>query len=238
MTRSLLIAFALLIGAVPSAAARMTEILAADAIEDRITQELGTQTRLGAGAKLELDNKSVQVEAAGKLAVENLTYEPRSGRVSALIVSETDDGGTERVRVTGSLRYMVALPVLNRYVAPGETIRAGDIDRVTVRSDRIYQAVVAEADELVGRTPRRAIRPQEPVRQADIMMPIVVKKGDLVTVVLETSGLRLTVQAKSNDDGAQGATIHVANTKSGRVLDAIVTGPGMASIPDPSAALR
>jgi flagella basal body P-ring formation protein FlgA len=236
MIRPLLLALVLALAA-GNALARGTEVVYADAIAERVTEELGQRQHLAPGAKLELDNKdlrlTVPAAAGDRLVVENLDFEPKSGRVTAYVASAGDDPSTERLRVTGALRYMIELPVLNRYIAPGERITPRDIDRVAFRSDRIAQAVVADDVELVGRTPRRAIRPQEPVRQVDIMMPIVVKKGDLVTIILETPGLRLTVQGRANDDGAQGSFIHVANTKSGRIIDATVAAPGIVTVSEP-----
>lgn len=221
----LLLALALLLAALP---ARAAGTIGADAIEQRVARALAAQVQLAPSARFELDSRMLRLPApAETLVVENLTYDPRSGRVTAFVAS---DAQAERVRVTGRVQYFTDLPVLNRYVAPGETIAARDIDRVSVRSDRLTQGYVADAADLVGRTPRRVVRPQEPVRQADVALPIVVRKGELVSIVLETGALRLTAQGKATEDGAQGATIRVANTKSGRVLDAVVVGAGTVAV--------
>jgi flagella basal body P-ring formation protein FlgA len=233
MIRTFLLALALAVAlAMPAPAAHAappatvaTQIIGAEVIAERLTEELALRTRLAPGARLELDNKAlsltVPASAPETLSVESLSFEPRSGRVLAWVAA---DG--ERVRVSGAVRTMVELPVLSRYVAPGDVITAGDVERIAFRSDRLNQAVVAEADELVGRTPKRAIRPLEPVRQGDVMLPLVIRKGDLVTIVLETPALRLTAQGKAAEDGSQGATIRVANTKTGRLLEGVVVAPG------------
>ena len=81
---------------------------------------------------------------------------------------------------------------------------------------------VMNSGDLVGRTPRHPIRPGEPIRPTDIQVPILIHKGDLVTIVLQTPTLTLTAQAKALDDGVLGGPIRVTNTRSGRVLDAVV----------------
>jgi flagella basal body P-ring formation protein FlgA len=68
------------------------------------------------------------------------------------------------------------------------------------------------------------------VRVADIQAPVTVRKGELVTIVLETRSMRLTAQGKAAEDGAQGAPIRVSNTKSGRVIEAVVSGPGVVTV--------
>jgi flagella basal body P-ring formation protein FlgA len=235
MIRTLFLACALLAATVTGAAGRIEQVMNSDDIGERIEREIALRARLAPGARLELDNKALRFPASPEtLVVENLSFDQRSGRVSAYVANSADDSA-ERLHITGRMRYLVELPVLNRYIAPGEIITARDIERVEFRSDRINQAVAAEESELIGRTPRRAVRPQEPVRQADIMLPLMVRKGDLVTVVLQTPALRLTAQGKATDDGAQGAVIRVANSKSGRMLDATVVGPGAAIIGGPGA---
>jgi flagella basal body P-ring formation protein FlgA len=127
-------------------------------------------------------------------------------------------------------RRTVELPVLLRYVPPGDTIAADDIGTRTIPVMRLVQAVAAEAEDLLGKTPRRAVRPGQPVRLADIREPLVIRKGELVTIIVETGTMRLTAQGRANDDGAQGQAIRVANTRSGKTLDAVVAGPGTVKI--------
>ncbi|HLJ21485.1 MAG TPA: flagellar basal body P-ring formation chaperone FlgA, partial [Stellaceae bacterium] len=122
------------------------------------------------------------------------------------------------------------VPVPARLLAPGETIAAGDITTVTLRTDRVSADMLLQASDLVGKTPRHQLRPGEPVRQSDVEVPLVIHRGSLVTIVLETPSLRLSAEGKALDDGGTGAVIRVANTKSSRVIDAVVTGPGTVTV--------
>jgi flagella basal body P-ring formation protein FlgA len=61
-------------------------------------------------------------------------------------------------------------------------------------------------------------------------VPALVKRNELVTITLETGSLVLTAQGKAAEEGGKGATIRVTNTKSGRVLDTVVTGPGAVAV--------
>jgi flagellar basal body P-ring formation protein FlgA len=233
LLRLALLALALLAAApAPAAEPPTARTIGADAIADAVVRGLAARQPLG-DARFELDNPALRIRAAedAPLAVERLTLEPRGGRVTAWVAAE----GGEPVRVTGRLRQMVELPVLLRAVSPGETIAAQDVGRITVAADRFLQGYVADAGEVVGKTPRRALRPHEPLRAAELQVPIVVRRGELVALTLETPGLVLTAQGKAAEDGGLGATIRVANTKSGRVVEAVVTGPGAAAIVPPAA---
>jgi flagellar basal body P-ring formation protein FlgA len=184
--------------------------------------------------EIQLDNPALRLavaaEAADTIGIEGLTVDARTGRFSALISAPANDADAERQRVSGRVFRLLKVPTLNRAVAPGEIIRAGDVAFLRLRADRIAGDVVAELGELVGRTPHRPLRAHEPLRAGDIQVPIVVHKGDLVTVFLETPLMRLSAQGKALEDGAMGAAIRIANTKSNRVIDAVVTGPNLASI--------
>ncbi len=216
---------------------RATRSIAADAITRRLLDEIATRQSID-GAEIQLDNPALRLqvpaEAGDAIAVDSLSIDPRSGRLTAMIAAPAGSAEADRARVTGRLIRMVELPVLARPVAPGETIAAQDIESLKLRAERIGADTITDRRELVGKTPRRALRAHEPLHAADVQAPIVVHKGDLVTIVLETPSLRLTAQGKALEDGALGAAIRIANTKSNRVIDATVTGPNLAAVTPPA----
>jgi flagellar basal body P-ring formation protein FlgA len=140
----------------------------------------------------------------------------------------------QRLRLTGRLIRTADLPVLNRPMAPGDEIGPQDIETLRLRTERIGPDVVVDLRELVGKTPRRPLRAHEPLRVGDIQIPVIVHRGDLVTIVLETATMRLTAQGKALDDGGQNANVRIANTKSSRVVDAIVVGPNTVTVGTPA----
>ncbi|HUH84448.1 MAG TPA: flagellar basal body P-ring formation chaperone FlgA [Stellaceae bacterium] len=216
---------------------RATRVIGTDAVISRLLDEIGRRQSID-GAQLELDDPGFRLvvakEASDAIAVDGLTIDPRSGRFSALVQAPAEDAAAEQQRVTGRLIRMVHLPTLTHALAPGETIAAGDIEIMPLRADRVGADVILEPRELIGKTPRRALRAHEPLHSADVQVPIVVHKGDLVTIVLETRAMRLTTQGKALDDGGLGAAIRVANTKSGRVIDAAVVAGNLVTVAAPA----
>jgi flagellar basal body P-ring formation protein FlgA len=208
---------------------RASQSVPAETIIAALRQELGNRLP-GGQSELTLDNADphlvVPAGAASAILVDALSFDARSGRLSAYITASAGDITTERVRVTGRVRRMLDMPVLNRLVAPGETIAAQDIETIALPADRLTQAFVVGIADLVGKTPKRSLRPGEPIRPSDVQTPIVIRRGELVTVVLQSATLLLTAQAKALEDGAQGQAIRVSNTRSGKTLDATVNGPG------------
>jgi flagellar basal body P-ring formation protein FlgA len=217
--------------------ARATRAIEADAITARLLQEIGTRQSV-AGAEIQLDNPALRLLVAagapGDIAVDNLAIEPRSGRFFAFIAAPAGSVDAQRQRVTGRLIRMIELPVLSRALAPGDTIAAADIETMRVRAERLGSDAVLDRRTLIGKTPRRMLRPHEPLRVGDVQVPLLVHRGDLVTIVLETPTMRLTTQGKALADGAMGAMLQIANTKSNRLIDARVTGANTVAVDAPS----
>jgi len=127
------------------------------------------------------------------------------------------------------------VPMLSHPVAPGAVITAADLTEVMVRRDQLGQDVSSDPKELIGKTPRRPLRAGEPVRLADVQLPILVHKGELVTMLLDTGSLQLTAQGAALEEGAKGALIRVSNAKSSRLLDATIIGSGLVRVIPPDA---
>jgi flagella basal body P-ring formation protein FlgA len=216
---------------------RASQAINADAIALELRRELGGRLPTGA-VEIALDNPGIRlfVPASGSttVAVDGLTYDPRNGRIAAYVSVPDADANAERVHIGGRVFRLIDVPVLTRNVAPGEAIAAGDIQTVSLRAERLNQNYVGNVSDLIGRTPKRSIRPGEPVRPSDIQVPLVVHRNDLVTVTLQSATIMLTAQATALEDGAVGQAIRVNNTRSKKTLDATVTGPGNVALAIPT----
>jgi flagellar basal body P-ring formation protein FlgA len=212
---------------------RATRTISADAIAARLLDEIGAHQSIE-GAEIQLDNATLRLqvgaEAPDGIAVEALNLDARSGRFTAYVVAPAGAADAQRQRLTGRLIRTADLPVLNRPLAPGDTIAPQDIETLRLRTERVGADIVVDLRELIGKTPRRPLRAHEPLSTGDVQVPVVIHRGDLVTIVLETATMRLTAQGKALDDGGQNATIRIANTKSNRVVDAIVVGPNTVTV--------
>ena len=212
---------------------RASREIGTDEISQRLLDALADRTPV-ASAELKLDGAAVHLTVAANdtrpLAVDGLAFDPKSGRFAAVIyVSDTSDPAA-RLRVSGRLVRTAEVPVPTRLLSPGEPIAAGDLATVTLHADRIGPDMLLQPSDLVGKTPRHQLRPGEPVRQSDVQLPVVIHRGTLVTILLETTSLRLSAEGKALDDGSLGGVIRVSNTKSSRVIDAVVAGPGTVTV--------
>jgi flagella basal body P-ring formation protein FlgA len=215
---------------------RASRELGSDAIAQQILTEVQAR-QPAADAEIVLDNPAVTLtvpaEAADAIAVDGLTIDGRSGRVTAIVTAPAGDPAAAHLRVTGRLVFHVEVPVLLHAVAPGAAIAASDVGSVTIRRDRLSADAASDPQQLIGKTPLRTIAAGAPVRLGDVEQPVLVHKGELVTVLLQTDELQLTAQGKALEDGTLNALVHIANTTSNRVIDATVVAIGTVNVTIP-----
>ncbi|HKT19212.1 MAG TPA: flagellar basal body P-ring formation chaperone FlgA [Stellaceae bacterium] len=209
---------------------RASRYIDADTIERRLLDAMASSIA-GNDAELRLDNPAVRLlvpaEASDTLAVEGLNLDARSGRFSAYISPTRDALGAQRLRVTGRLVVEVTVAVPSHAIATNQILGAADIERIKLPRERLALDTLTDPGQLIGKSAVHALRADQPVRAGDVQEPILVHRGDLVTIELRTPSMALTAQGKALEDGGAGASIRVTNTQSKRVVDVSVEGPGL-----------
>ena len=182
----------------------------------------------GATGTFEIDlqtrDLAVKVPPHGhfQLEVDGLDFDRRTSRFSAAISVTGEEFGTRRANVSGYARALLEIPVLKRRFGKGEIIRESDVLVVTVPANGSHDAIVENIEGLVGLEARRVLQADKPVRLADVRPPVLVKKGSLVTMVVQTPVMRLSTVGQALEDGALGEVVRVLNPKSHQTIQGTV----------------
>lgn len=217
---------------------RTSQKISQPGIEMALQAEL---QRRGVSRKVEIElaNKGVEIVlasgVAATVAVQQLDYDERGGRFTAVLAAPADKP-TTRLAVQGRVYELTDVPVLARRLNTGEVIRKGDIEWVSLRSDQINRNVLTDADRLIGQEVRRGTTAGQPVRSSDIRSPIIVSKGSVVTMVLSTPKMQLTSKGKAMEDASMGEAVQIMNTQSKTVIEATVVGANTVQV-TPAAAM-
>lgn len=218
---------------------RDSTVIARDEVEDLVIAALTDQGVDTGALRVEIDNSSFRlhlpVDSMALPVIEDLTVDQRRGRFAAVLAMIGDERD-RRVRITGRLDAMTDVPVLRRRINGGDIIAAADVDWVRMPSQSLQKTTILAVSDLVGMTPRRVLRAGQPVRASDVHAPVVVEKGQLVTIVLSTPGMILTARGRALQDGAMGELIRVSNTQSSLVIQATVAAPGEVIVGAPALA--
>jgi flagella basal body P-ring formation protein FlgA len=173
---------------------------------------------------------TLPAEADPTLRVEQLNYDERTGRFTAVVAAPQKGPALAKQMIAGEAYELVEVPVLQRRQPGGQAIAEKDLEWIRLRADRVGANAITAVEDLIGRSSRRPLRAGEPIRTTDLRETFAVAKGSLVVVILQTSLVTATVQAKALENGAIGEIIRVANTKSNRVLTATVVDAGTVAV--------
>ncbi|WP_420433281.1 flagellar basal body P-ring formation chaperone FlgA [Hyphobacterium sp.] len=138
--------------------------------------------------------------------------------------------GADPVRINGRAFATIEVPVLGRAIPAGHVIEPADLDWQAVRADRLRNDAVMHPDQMIGQEARRALRPGEAVRAYDLQAPVIIARGEIVSLVFTVPGLSLTARARALEDAGANEIARFVNLQSNRTVDAMVEGPGRARV--------
>ncbi len=182
-------------------------------------------------------------ESAGHLSVEffslpprkideigRVRFERRTGRFRVNALYRDAQGIVRRHAVLGRAVRQILVPVPVRRIEPGEMIAAADIEMVRLNLADLPPQSLTSEDDALGHEARRVLMPGRPLQARMLRPPRLVARNRLVRMIFAKGGLRIEIQGKALEDGGRREVVRVANLESGRVVQAVVTGPDTVSL--------
>src|SRR6185295_16772843 len=120
----------------------------------------------------------------------------------------------------------VRIVVPTHDIARGDTISDADLTYTTVDGAALMSGVPTKMEEIKGMQARRMLSAGQPFRGEDVRKPIIVGKGETVTMQFILPGVELTAMGRAMSEGGIGDTITIQNPASYRMISGIVTAPG------------
>lgn len=183
-----------------------------------------------AGAEIVLNNPDQRFAVSGPVEIAHVSYSAASGRFVVRLANAP-------VALAGVAQMSESVPVLTRAIARGEIINEDDIAYVETAGARGGN-FVRDAAALIGKETRRPLSAETPLRASDVVAPVLVRKGALVTLSYAIEGLRLTHQGVAMKSGTKGDVISVRNIQSERVLKGVVRSENLVAVASPRAPLH
>lgn len=153
-------------------------------------------------------------------AVRDLTYDPRTGSVRALVTS-----GGRLHEVGGKAEIAMDVPVPARRVAAGEVLVESDLAFIPMPVARVADGIATNRDDLVGMEARRMLTAGRLIHRAAVGPPVVVLRNKPVVLRYVDGPLELEARGRALQDGGVGDLVKVVNTASSAVVTGMVTGP-------------
>jgi flagellar basal body P-ring formation protein FlgA len=159
--------------------------------------------------------------------------EPWTGRQRFLISFSTGAGPVQLPIFAEISPPPVPAIVAIRPIGRGEVVKAADIELRTVEANSKslgQRAVVDSIEKLIGMETRQAIQAGDIVFADSVQAPIVVKRGDVITVTSQSGGIRVRTSGRAMQDAARGDLVQVESLGSRERFDARVVGPREAAV--------
>ena len=121
----------------------------------------------------------------------------------------------------------VRVVVPARDIPRGDVIMESDLTYAIVDGNALMAGVPTKIEDVAGLQTRRVLSSGQPFRGDDVRRPIVVTKGQSVTMQFSAPGVELVAMGRAMTEGGIGDTVTVQNPASFRMVSATVISPGI-----------
>jgi flagella basal body P-ring formation protein FlgA len=129
------------------------------------------------------------------------------------------DGRMEkRLTVSAHIEVWGDVVVSAKPIGRNQPITAADIKIEKVNLSRAPADAVLRSENVIGLRTKRAVAINTILCSDQVVMPPVIRKGDVIQIVAETAALKLTTQGVAKEDGGIGERIRIVNTNSSKVI--------------------
>jgi flagella basal body P-ring formation protein FlgA len=182
-----------------------------------------------AGAADALQIKEIRISEAAVLPQGRLTTRvvaPKNtewaGAIPLSVVFNVDEEVEKRVWVTVSIERLTRVVVARRPLGRYKTIDDEDLEVKALDAAGLPADCITHLDAVIGKRMRRPVDTGTVLRPDLVEFPPLVKNGDRVRIIAETSGLRISAFGQVKQKGCQGELIQVMNLDSNKVVYARV----------------
>jgi flagella basal body P-ring formation protein FlgA len=151
------------------------------------------------------------------------------GYLSGTIYFNVNGKEAARLRITAQVELQMPALVAVRDLPRGHILSEADLAESLVPFSQ-SKGALKEVSQAIGQTLKVSLRVGSPVRDRDLTKTSLVKKGETVTIIAQSGGLKVTALGQAKQDGALGQTIAVINQDSKKTISGKVIGPGMVEV--------
>jgi flagella basal body P-ring formation protein FlgA len=173
--------------------------------------------------------KDIQVADSLKLPNGRITFKvipPRNrdllGKIPFSVHFDVNGKFYKRVWATATVEVLAEVVITKKPVGRHKPITEDDIELLKMDLAKLPSGVITDPEAVLGKRTRRAVGAKTVLRADLVEFPPLVKRGDVVVIVVETSGLKITTLGQVKKKGRLGESIPVMNYDSKKILYARV----------------
>jgi len=134
------------------------------------------------------------------------------------------------IYVPAQIRVYRPVVVANRALSRGETVAPNDV--MLEERDILSPGAppLLRLEDAIGLSARRAIPANSVLSTSVVEQPVLVHRGDRVSVTSRAGTIAVRTTGEALADGRSGERIRVRNLQSEKIIEATVTGPGTVEV--------
>ena len=153
-----------------------------------------------------------------KILVSGLKTDELQNRFSCDAEIFADGKSRAQTSITGRYFLLEDIWVPSRNIQKGDVIAPEMLKQIAIRQNRIKPSFVTDKEQLIGKEAKKLLKDGKIVMDRDVGKKILIRKGDIVTVVYRTDKMQITAKVEALSDGGKGDKIEMLNTKSKKTL--------------------
>lgn len=168
----------------------------------------------------------------GKLTyrIASLRNEDYLGRAMLALHLYVDGREVRKIWVNATISVMANVVTVVRPLGKHQHIERVHLslerrDRADLPSD-----ILSRLDDALGNRATRMLYPGTVLQSDMLSLPPVVKRGDMVKIMVSTRAMTITATGMAKQQGCAGERVQVVNTDSNRIVSARVIGPGAVEV--------
>jgi flagella basal body P-ring formation protein FlgA len=134
-----------------------------------------------------------------------------------------------RARVTAQIELSTRAVVAARPLSRGHVITEDDIS-LSLAPYSQAKGAITDPQMVIGNATKNNINAGEPINERTLTKSLMVRRGDMVTIVAQSGGLKVSASGQARQDGALGDTVSVTNLNSNKNVAGRVIGPNLVEI--------
>lgn len=191
-------------------------------IEERARDRFGPELPEGAGFHITTPDGA----PAEAVMLSAFWMDKETGRYLANAVLENSDV----IRLEGLAIATMDVPIPLRRMLPGDKIAAEDLGALKLPLARIGTFTVTQPADLVGMQVKRLLTQGRPVMTQSITKPIIIDRGDRISIRYDDGLLAVSAPGKALDAAHKGEEIRIVNLVSNTSLTGVAVDKGIVEV--------
>jgi flagella basal body P-ring formation protein FlgA len=201
-----------------------------------ISSYVGAKTGQAGGSRVRCDVPArhlAQLDLASSPPTCSGGSPPWTGRQQFVISFQTTKGAVQFPISADIAPAAAPVVVAVQPIARGSIITASDVElqmleSVPVATNR--RAPVTSIEQLIGMEASQPIAAGDVIFTDKIQAPVLVKRGEIITVVSQVGSIRVSTTARARQDGSRGELVQLESLETRETYDARVTGRREAAV--------